>query len=78
MIVLCQHSGVPCATGTTPNASVEARLEQGFRIVITPPTRSLDDLYRGRQATGRDTIFGPDVMQEGSPLSRPPRRPPPY
>jgi hypothetical protein len=32
---------------------VETRLEQGFRIVITPPTRSLDNLHRGRQAAGR-------------------------
>jgi hypothetical protein len=28
-------------------------LEQGFRIVMTPPTRSLDGLQRGRQAAGR-------------------------
>ena len=48
-----QKRCVPCATGITPAASVETRLEQGFRIVITPPTRSLDSLDRGRQAAGR-------------------------
>jgi 4-hydroxy-2-oxoheptanedioate aldolase len=53
ILAMCQNAGVPCATGTTPAASVETRLEQGFRIVITPPTRSLDNLQRGRQAAGR-------------------------
>jgi 4-hydroxy-2-oxoheptanedioate aldolase len=53
ILAICQSAGVPCATGTTPDARVETRLEQGFRIVITPPTRSLDSLHRGRQAAGR-------------------------
>ena len=53
ILAICQHAGVPCATGTTPAAGVETRLEQGFRIVMTPPTRSLDGLQRGRQAAGR-------------------------
>ena len=53
ILAMCQNAGVPCATGTTPAISVETRLEQGFRIVITPPTRSLDNLHRGRQAAGR-------------------------
>jgi 4-hydroxy-2-oxoheptanedioate aldolase len=53
ILAMCQNAGVPCATGTTPAAGMETRLEQGFRIVITPPTRSLDNLHRGRQAAGR-------------------------
>jgi 2-keto-3-deoxy-L-rhamnonate aldolase RhmA len=53
ILAMCHNAGVPCATGTTPAASVETRLEQGFRIIITPPTRSLDSLHRGRQAAGR-------------------------
>jgi 4-hydroxy-2-oxoheptanedioate aldolase len=53
ILSLCKNAGVPCATGTTPVASVETRLEQGFRIVITPPMRSLDSLQRGRQVAGR-------------------------
>jgi 4-hydroxy-2-oxoheptanedioate aldolase len=55
ILSICQSAGVPCATGTTPDAMVETRLEQGFRIVITPPTRSLDSLHLGRQAAGRRT-----------------------
>jgi 4-hydroxy-2-oxoheptanedioate aldolase len=53
ILSLCKNAGVPCATVTTPAASVETRLEQGFRIVMTPPARSMDSLHRGRQAAGR-------------------------
>jgi 2-keto-3-deoxy-L-rhamnonate aldolase RhmA len=53
ILSICQNFGVPCATGTTPAAGVETRLEQGFRIIMTPPTRSMDGLQRGRQAAGR-------------------------
>jgi 2-keto-3-deoxy-L-rhamnonate aldolase RhmA len=53
ILSICQHADVPCATGTSSAARVETRLEQGFRIVMTPPTRSLDSLHRGRQAAGR-------------------------
>src|SRR6266446_1451814 len=53
ILSICKNFGVPCATGTTPAASVETRLEQGFRIVMTPPTRSMDGLQRGLKAAGR-------------------------
>jgi 2-keto-3-deoxy-L-rhamnonate aldolase RhmA len=53
ILAICKDFGVPCATGTTPSASVETRLEQGFRIVITAPTRSMDGLQRGLKAAGR-------------------------
>jgi 4-hydroxy-2-oxoheptanedioate aldolase len=53
ILSICKDFGVPCATGTTPAASVETRLEQGFRIIMTSPTRSLDGLQRGRTAAGR-------------------------
>ena len=33
-------------------------LEQGFRIVMVPPTRSMDTLMRGRQAAGRTEAQG--------------------
>jgi hypothetical protein len=55
ILSLCKNAGVPCATGTTPAANVETRLEQGFRIIMTPPVRSMDSLQRGRQAAGRST-----------------------
>jgi 4-hydroxy-2-oxoheptanedioate aldolase len=53
ILSICKDFGVPCATGTTPAASVETRLEQGFRIIMTPPARSLYGLQRGRKAAGR-------------------------
>ena len=53
ILAVCKDFGVPCATGTTPSADVETRMTQGFRIVMTPPTRAMDGLNRGRQAAGR-------------------------
>jgi 2-keto-3-deoxy-L-rhamnonate aldolase RhmA len=35
ILSICQDFGVSCATGTTPAASVETRLEQGFRAQPT-------------------------------------------
>ena len=48
----CQNAGVPCAVGCTA-AEVPMRLEQGFRILITAPTRSTDGLAEGRRLAGR-------------------------
>lgn len=53
ILAICKDFGVPCATGTTPSADVETRMTQGFRVVMTPPTRVMDGLNRGRQAAGR-------------------------
>ena len=53
ILAVCKEHGVPCATGVSPTVDVATRLEQGFRIVIVPPTRSMDTLTRGRQAAGR-------------------------
>ena len=53
ILTICKEFGVPCATVATPSASVETRLEQGFRIVMVPQPRSLEALARGRQAAGR-------------------------
>lgn len=53
ILAVCKDFGVPCATGTIPSADVETRITQGFRIVMTPPTRAMDGLSRGRQAAGR-------------------------
>ncbi len=50
----CNEFEVPCAVGVSPNADVATRLEQGFRIIMVPPTRSMARLTRGRQAAGRD------------------------
>jgi 4-hydroxy-2-oxoheptanedioate aldolase len=55
ILAICKEFEVPCATVATPTASVETRLEQGFRIVMTSPTRSFEALTRGRQAAGRTT-----------------------
>ena len=52
ILSVCNDTGVSCATGTITTASVETRMGQGFRIVITPPTRSLDNLHHERQAVG--------------------------
>lgn len=53
ILAICKACNVPCATVATPTAPVDTRLEQGFRIVMTPPTRSLEGLQRGRTAAGR-------------------------
>lgn len=53
ILAVCKEHGVPCATGVSPTVDAATRLEQGFRIVIVPPTRSMDTLTRGRQAAGR-------------------------
>lgn len=49
---ICKEAGVPCATGCTA-AEVPMRLEQGFSIIITAPTRTADGLQEGRQLAGR-------------------------
>ena len=49
---ICQNAGVPCAVGCTA-AEVPMRLEQGFRILITAPTRSAAGLAEGRRIAGR-------------------------
>ena len=53
ILSICQEFSVPCAVGVSPTANVETRLEQGFRIIMTPPTRSADGLEQGRRAAGR-------------------------
>ncbi len=53
ILATCNEFEVPCAVGVSPNADVETRLEQGFRIIMVSPTRSLAPLTRGRQAAGR-------------------------
>ena len=49
---ICKDAGVPCATGCTA-AEVPMRLEQGFSIIITGPTRTADGLAEGRRISGR-------------------------
>ena len=49
---ICQNAGVPCAVGCTA-AEVPMRLEQGFNILITAPTRTADGLAEGRRIAGR-------------------------
>ena len=49
---ICQNAGVPCAVGCTA-AEVPMRLEQGFRILITAPTRTTSGLTEGRRLAGR-------------------------
>lgn len=53
ILAICKEFGVPCATGTTPSVNVETRVAQGFRIIMTPPTRTMDGLNRGRQVAWR-------------------------
>ena len=49
---ICKDAGVPCATGCTA-AEVPMRLEQGFSIIITAPTRTADGLAEGRRLSDR-------------------------
>ena len=49
---ICKDAGVPCAVGCTA-AEIPMRLEQGFSILITAPTRSADGVAEGRRLAGR-------------------------
>lgn len=53
ILATCNEFDVPCAVGVSPSADIETRLEQGFRIIMTPPVRSMARLHRGREASGR-------------------------
>src|SRR5215467_1507924 len=53
ILAVCKEYDVPCATGVSPTADVATRLDQGFRIIIVPPGRSMEALTRGRNAAGR-------------------------
>ena len=52
ILAACRDAGVPCATGATAS-EVPMRLEQGFRIIITSPERSISGLEEGRRLSGR-------------------------
>jgi 4-hydroxy-2-oxoheptanedioate aldolase len=52
ILAACREAGVPCATGATA-AEVPMRLEQGFRIIITSPEKSISGLEEGRRLSGR-------------------------
>ncbi|MXZ91856.1 MAG: aldolase [Chloroflexi bacterium] len=49
---ICKDAGVPCAVGCSA-AEIPMRLEQGFSILITAPTRSADGVAEGRRLAGR-------------------------
>ena len=52
VLAACEEFEVPC--GVVANAAtVEQRIEQGFRIIIAPPSRVTDSLAIGRRAAGR-------------------------
>ena len=48
----CQEFGVPCAVFASPR-DVEKRIEQGFRIIISGPSRTDQTLTTGKQVAGR-------------------------
>ena len=48
----CRRAGVPCGGLASRGFPVEARLEQGFELIILPPTAGAE-LERGRRAAGR-------------------------
>ena len=52
ILAACQDAGVPCATGATAS-EVPVRLEQGFRIIITPPVKTNPGLVEGRRLANR-------------------------
>jgi len=52
ILAACREAGVPCATGATAS-EVPMRLEQGFRIIITSPERSISGLEESRRLSGR-------------------------
>ena len=52
ILAACLDAGVPCATEATAS-EVPMRLEQGFRIIITSPEKSITGLEEGRRLSGR-------------------------
>jgi 4-hydroxy-2-oxoheptanedioate aldolase len=52
VLAACKEFGVPCATIATAD-DVAMRLEQGFRIIMTPPVRSTPGLVEGRRLAAR-------------------------
>jgi 4-hydroxy-2-oxoheptanedioate aldolase len=48
----CREFGVPCAALASRGFPVEARLEQGFELIVLPPTARAE-LDRGLRAAGR-------------------------
>jgi 4-hydroxy-2-oxoheptanedioate aldolase len=48
----CKEFNVPCATIAGPD-NVEQRIEQGFRIIVTMPTRVDPALKKGKTFNGR-------------------------
>jgi 4-hydroxy-2-oxoheptanedioate aldolase len=54
ILAICKDRGVACATGVSPTADAATRLEQGFRIIMVPPTRSVEALTQARRAAGRN------------------------
>jgi 4-hydroxy-2-oxoheptanedioate aldolase len=48
----CQEFNVPCAAVASPR-DVEKRIEQGFRIIISGPSRTDQVLTTGKQVAGR-------------------------
>jgi 4-hydroxy-2-oxoheptanedioate aldolase len=48
----CLEFNVPCATIASPD-TIEQRIEQGFRIIVTMPVRVDPTLKKGRTLAGR-------------------------
>lgn len=53
ILAACLENGVPCCT-IVDAASVERRLEQGFRLIVANTPRTHEALERGRALPGRD------------------------
>lgn len=51
---ICVDAGVPCAAVANAAMSVEARIEQGFQIVLSRPTLSFAALDRGLAHVGEE------------------------
>jgi len=50
---ICVNAGVPCAAPVTTAMGAEARIEQGFRIILSRPHYSFEALRRGLSHVGR-------------------------
>lgn len=60
----CKEFDVPCLAGAGA-ATVERRMEQGFRMSMAPPRRVTDALEIGRKAAGPDGTGHPNRKHHG-------------
>lgn len=58
ILKICKDHGVACGSVITSGTGVEARIDQGFDMVLIPPVISFDQLNRGLRKVGRSVSSG--------------------